>query len=183
MGLDVIGARGGIGHVVGADDQRHVGLRQIGVHVVHFDQPVVGNVGFGEQHVHVSGHAPGHGMNAEAHVDAALGERVVEFAHFVLRLRHGHAVARNNRDLAGGSENSGRFFRRGAAHGARFFGAASAEVCTCPNAPNITLVNERFMALHMITERMKPEEPSSAPATTSTLLLSTNPSSAAEKPA
>ena len=39
------------------------------------------------------------------------------------------------------------------------------------------------MALHMITERMKPEDPSSAPATTSTLLFRTNPSSAAEMPA
>ena len=61
--------------------------------------------------------------------------------------------------------------------------AAAAEACTWPKAPNITLVNDRFMALHMITERMKPDEPSSAPATTSTLLLSTKPSSAAESPA
>ena len=30
--------------------------------------------------------------------------------------------------------------------------------------PNSTFVNERFMALHMMIERMRPEEPSSAPA-------------------
>jgi hypothetical protein len=45
------------------------------------------------------------------------------------------------------------------------------------------LVNERFMAFDMITERMKPEDPSSAPATISSLLSSTNPMAAAERPA
>ncbi len=38
---------------------------------------------------------------------------------------------------------------------------------TCPNAPNRTLVKERFMALHMMMERIRPDEPSSAPAITS----------------
>ena len=55
--------------------------------------------------------------------------------------------------------------------------------CICPNPPNSTFVNERFMALDMITERMKPEEPSSAPAMISNLLLSTKPIAAAESPA
>src|ERR1700721_2458134 len=54
---------------------------------------------------------------------------------------------------------------------------------TWPNAPNMTLVNERFMALQMIAGRLNPEEPSRAPATTRTLLFSTNPSRAAERPA
>src|SRR5256885_10070062 len=40
---------------------------------------------------------------------------------------------------------------------------AAAEVCTWPKAPKITLVNERFMAFDMMTDRMNPEEPSSAP--------------------
>ena len=33
--------------------------------------------------------------------------------------------------------------------------------------PNSTFVNERFIALHMMIERIRPEEPSSAPATIS----------------
>ena len=48
-------------------------------------------------------------------------------------------------------------------------------VCTWPNAPNSTLVNERFIALHMMIDRIRPDEPSSAPAMISSLLLSTNP--------
>ena len=66
--------RGGIDDVVGADHQRHVGLRHLGIDVVHLDQLVVGDVGLGEQHVHVAGHAAGDRMDRELHVDAALGE-------------------------------------------------------------------------------------------------------------
>ena len=35
---------------------------------------VVGDLGFGEQHVHVARHAAGDRMDRELHVDAALGE-------------------------------------------------------------------------------------------------------------
>src|SRR6266576_2472432 len=55
--------------------------------------------------------------------------------------------------------------------------------CTVPNAPNRTLVNDRFIARHMMIERMRPLEPSSAPAVTSSLLLSTNPIATADRPA
>ena len=61
--------------------------------------------------------------------------------------------------------------------------AALAFVCNCPNAPNSTLEKERFIALHMITDRMKPEDPSSAPATISSLLSSAKPIAHADKPA
>ena len=37
-GAGLIGARGGIGDVVRADDQGHVGLRKVAVDVVHVDQ-------------------------------------------------------------------------------------------------------------------------------------------------
>ncbi len=184
MGLRWIGARGGVGDVVRADDQGHIGLRKIAVDVVHFDQLVVGDVRFGEQHVHVAGHASGDGMNAELHVDAFFGENVVEFADFVLRLRDGHAVSGNDDHFVGGGKNRRGFFRAWRFFtGALFFRARGARPALGQSAPKSTLVKERFMALHMMTERMKPEAPSSAPATTSTLLLSTKPRSAAEKPA
>ena len=61
--------------------------------------------------------------------------------------------------------------------------SAAAETCTWPNAPNSTLLNDRFMAFDMITDRMNPEEPSSAPATMSSLLSMTKPMAAAERPA
>src|SRR6266478_6779112 len=85
-GAGGVGARGGIGDIVRADHQRDIGLRHVAVDRVHVQQLVVGDVGFGEQHVHVAGHASGDGVNAEADVDAALGERVEKLADFVLRL-------------------------------------------------------------------------------------------------
>src|SRR5258708_2504506 len=59
-----------------------VGLRHVAVDGVHIEELVVGDVGFGEQHVHVAGHAAGDGVNAEGDVDAALGERVEELTNF-----------------------------------------------------------------------------------------------------
>src|SRR5437660_1328750 len=44
-------------------------------------------------------------------------------------------------------------------------------------------VHDRFMARHMMIERIRPLEPSSAPAVTRSLLLSTKPIATAESPA
>ena len=104
----------------------------------------------------MAGHAAGDRMDAELHVDAALGERVVEFADLVLRLRDGHAVAGDDDDLAGGGENAGGFFGRGAATGRASSRLPAAAVCDWPNPPKSTLVKERFIAFDMMTERMKP---------------------------
>ena len=50
-----------------------------------------------------------------------LGQRVVQLADFVLRLRHRHAVAGNDRYCAGGGKNRSGVFRRRAAHDSIFF--------------------------------------------------------------
>ena len=60
---------------------------------------------------------------------------------------------------------------------------ASAAAWNCPNAPKRTLVKERFIALHMMTERMNPDAPSSAPAMIRRLFSRTKPMAAAESPA
>ena len=52
-----------------------------------------------------------------------------------------------------------------------------------PNAPNSTLVNERFIALLISIDSMKPDAPSSAPAMISTLLPSAKPVADAARPA
>ena len=53
-------------------DQRDVHLRHVGIDLVHFDELRVGNLGLGEQHVHVTRHAAGDGMDGELDCDAAL---------------------------------------------------------------------------------------------------------------
>ena len=57
--------------------------------------------------------------------------------------------------LLAASRIDGGFFRAGAAHGA-LLALARAVAWICPKAPNSTLVNERFMALHMMMERIRP---------------------------
>ncbi len=52
-----------------------------------------------------------------------------------------------------------------------------------PKPPNSTLLNDRFIARHMMIDRMSPEAPSSAPATMSSLFSSTKPIADAESPA
>ena len=64
-----------------------------------------------------------------------------------------------------------------------FASPAAAAGCTWPNAPKSTFVNERFIALHMITDRMSPDDPSSAPAMMSSLFSSTKPMATAARPA
>ena len=64
-----------------------------------------------------------------------------------------------------------------------FCSPPAAFACTWPNAPNSTFANERFMARHMMIDRIRPDDPSRAPAITSSLLSSTNPMATAERPA
>ncbi len=47
---------------------------------------VVGDVGLGQQHVHVARHAPGDGVDRELHVDVPLREQVVNLPHAVREL-------------------------------------------------------------------------------------------------
>jgi hypothetical protein len=61
--------------------------------------------------------------------------------------------------------------------------AAPELACTWPNAPKSTFVNDRFIARHMMTDRMKPDDPSSAPAVMRTLFSSANPIATAASPA
>ena len=127
-------------------------------------------------------HAAGDRVDGELHRDAALLQLVVQLAHLVLGLRHRHAVARDDDDQARLLEDLRRAFDRLrlVAPSAR---PPRLRCCTCPNAPNSTLVNERFIALHMMIDRIRPLEPSSAPAVISSLLSSTKPIATADRPA
>src|SRR5699024_9059271 len=57
--------RGGVDRVVGADHQDYRGFVEVVVDLVHFQDDVVGHLGFGQQDVHVSGQTSGHRMHAE----------------------------------------------------------------------------------------------------------------------
>ena len=152
------------------------------VHVVHLDDVVVRNLGFRQQHVHVARHPSGDRVDDELHRRAACRELVVQFRDAVLRVRDRHAVARHDDDEARHLERLrgalDRFFLV-----VPFFAAGGGPACTWPKPPNSTFVNERFIARHMMIDRIRPLAPSSAPATTSRRLSSTKPIATADKPA
>ena len=66
------------------------------------------------------GMRPATGWIANLHVDAALGQLIVELAHLVLRLRHRHAVAGHDDDAIGVGQELGDVLRRRALGGLRF---------------------------------------------------------------
>ena len=100
-------ARRRVGHVVGADHVGDVGLRELRVDVLKLEHLVVGDVGFGQEHVHVPRHAAGDRVDGVFHLHALRLQLVGHLAQRVLRLRHRHAVARHDDDLARRS-SSGR---------------------------------------------------------------------------
>ena len=100
---------GRVDGVVGSDDQDDVGVGEVLVDLVHLHDDVVGDVGLGEQHVHVARQTSGHRMDGELDVDALRGELGGEVGHRVLRLGDGHAIARSDDDLAGIGQLGGEF--------------------------------------------------------------------------
>ena len=125
-----IRARRGIHHVVRADDECHVRLRKLPVDLVHVVEPVVRYVRLGQQHVHVARHAPRDRMDGVLHLTAALLDQLGQLAHRVLRLRHRHAVARDDDHALRVRELHGGVLRRDGPHGERRAGRH----CACRGA-------------------------------------------------
>ncbi len=75
-----------------------------GVHLVELG---VGDVGLGQQHVHVPRHPAGHRVDRVADVDSALLEAVRQLAHVVLCLGDGQAVAGHDHHAARVGEHDG----------------------------------------------------------------------------
>src|SRR5215472_6274441 len=78
-GAGLVGLGGGIGDVVRPNHECNIDLRKVAVNVVHFHQVIVRNIRFGQQHVHVTWHAARHRVDGETDIDAAFGQRVIEF--------------------------------------------------------------------------------------------------------
>ena len=77
---------------------------------------VYGHVGFGEQHVHVAGHAAGDRVDRVLDLDAFLLELVGQLADRVLRLRDRHPVAGDDDHFVGVGEHRGDVVGADGAH-------------------------------------------------------------------
>ncbi len=104
---------GGIHDVVRADDDRDIGILENFVDVLHLVELIVGDVDLGEEHVHVSRHTPGDGVDGKLHVLAFRLEFRHQLLHGRLRLRKGHTVTGHDNDTFGVAEPTAtRAFRR-----------------------------------------------------------------------
>ncbi len=71
----------------------------------------------------MAGHASGDRMDSEANFDSLFGQDVIEFADFVLRLRHRHTVTGDDDYFVGGSENRSGLLGCSAVHRPGFLSA------------------------------------------------------------
>ena len=88
--------RGAVHRVVGTDDEHRVGLSEVLVDLLHLLDDLVRHARLGEEHVELARHAAGHGVDREAHFDAAVREVLDHVRDGVLRLGDGEAIARHD---------------------------------------------------------------------------------------
>ncbi len=113
-------ALGGVGrrieHVVGPHDNDQIGIGKHGIDHIHFQHVFVIHICFGQQHVHVSGHASGHGMNGVINPGPSGLQRVGQLLDLVLGLGQSHAVTGHDDHPLGGGQQPGHvriLLRRG----------------------------------------------------------------------
>ncbi len=146
----LVGLGGRVDHVVGADDEGDVGLGELAVDVLQLEHFVIGHVGFGQQHVHVPGHAARDRVDRVFDADAVLLEHVAHLAQRMLRLGDRHAVAGNDDDAVGLLQQEGRVLGAAALPRAVGPGLAAAAAASAPKPPAITEMKLRFIARHMM---------------------------------
>mmetsp|Transcript_18195 Transcript_18195/g.41909 ORF Transcript_18195/g.41909 Transcript_18195/m.41909 type:complete len:501 (+) Transcript_18195:54-1556(+) len=93
--------RGGVDRVVGADHEGDVGLAEVVVDLLQLLDDVVGDPGFGQQHVQLTRHSPGDGMDGEPDGFSRLDEGVGQFLQRVLGLGDRQSVAGDDDDAFG----------------------------------------------------------------------------------
>ena len=72
-GTGSIGTGGGVSDIIGANYKGDIGLGEITIDFLHLNEAIIGNIGFSQEHVHVTGHTSSDRMDGEADVHAALG--------------------------------------------------------------------------------------------------------------
>jgi len=98
-GRIVLGRR--VGDIIGANHIGDIGLGEFAVDVFHLEHFIVRHVGFGQQDIHMTGHAPRHRVDGVFDLDPFTFEQIGHFPESVLCLRYRHAVAGHDDDFRG----------------------------------------------------------------------------------
>jgi len=100
-------------------------LRKLVVDVLEFEHLVIGDVRFGQQHIHVARHAACDRVNGIGDLDALFFEVVGQFAQRMLGLRDRHAVTRHDDHRARVFHDEGGIVRRALLDGTGLLRACS----------------------------------------------------------
>src|SRR5690606_38335508 len=96
-----------VDHVVGTQNQNHVGLAEFAVDVFHLEDLLVGHFGLGQQDVHVARHTTGNRVDRVLHGDATLGQLFGQLHQRVLGTGHGQAVTGDDHHGVGVGQQEG----------------------------------------------------------------------------
>ena len=88
--------RVGVDNIVCAQNDTEVCALEFAVDLAHFKELFIGNIGFCEEHIHVSWHASGNRVNGILDADSAGFQEFSKLMDCVLCLGNGHSVARYN---------------------------------------------------------------------------------------
>ena len=97
-------------YVVGPDYDSGIYLGKVVVDSLHLKEIVVGNIRLGKEHVHMTRHTTGHGMDGKANLCAPFAKSIGKLLYLVLSLSQRHTIARyDNYALGGGEYLTGGF--------------------------------------------------------------------------
>ncbi len=160
--------------------------REVVVDVVHLLHGVVLDIGLGQQHVHVPGHAARHRVDGVLHRDTlALFEHAsAQVLDGVLGLRDGQTVAGHDDDLVGVGHLDRGIGRRRRPRTALSPSSAldGSDPAAAEAARRRSRGWSRFIALAIRLVRIEPDAPTIMPATIIAVLLSAKPAAAADNP-
>ncbi len=107
----------GVHDVIRADNQRDIGPLEFVIDLIHLIKLIVGDVGFGQQDVHVARHTARHGVNRVFHFDSVFGQLGRHLAHRMLCLGHRQPIARHDDHELRVLHQDGRIFGLERLHG------------------------------------------------------------------
>src|SRR5450830_1979047 len=103
-----VGARSRIDDVICPYHQYGIGVAELIVDIFQLEDHVVRHIGFSQQNVHLTGHAPRHRVNCELHRHACGLQQLDEFVELLLPMCDRETVPRDDNDAAGIAHENAR---------------------------------------------------------------------------
>src|SRR5699024_703652 len=86
-------------HIIGPNDKHNVSGFKFRIDLFHIKKLIVWHVCFGQQHIHMAGHAARDRMDAVLYFHPSLPHLINYFLKYMMRLSNGQLIAGGNHDL------------------------------------------------------------------------------------